>query len=453
MKKILLVVISTVFGLVALLLILAYAVAGFSPVYLYNAPSVATGIGAKLACSMRYITGYEPDKIAKDIEVYSPILTFLDYRYNDAGQYASSSFLGKTRRAQFYPGIGCALEYFGHNTRATIQWPLMQPASAAWPKGNSVLTIQPDIQKKLDAMLAADNADGHDTRALLVVHNGNVVAESYANGITSDTPLLGWSMSKSVTSLLLWHLEMQGIIDVDEDHLFPAWQNDERANIRVEDMLQLNDGLDYEEKYDPGQVATKMLFQSANVADVMLHRKAVYPAGEHHEYSSGTANLVTYLVQQRIEGGVQSDVDAIVNGFFRPLGMTSIYFETDPDGFFMGSSYLYATARDWAKIGQLMLNGGEINDHRLVSEDYIQRALTPNASNNEKNFGYLWWLNDGDNVKRWPELPDNTYAALGSRDQRVLVMPDDDLVIVRLGWSPKRYITDENFSAIRSWFQ
>jgi CubicO group peptidase (beta-lactamase class C family) len=264
--------------------------------------------------------------------------------------------------------------------------------------------------------------------------------------------MLSWSMAKSVNSILLGHLEMQGLANVHDSHLFPEWENDGRANITLENLLHMTDGLDYEETYDPGDPAVDMLFESPSMANYMLGRKAVIEPGLEYNYSSGTALLITHLIQQKIAGDIQADSEFLVNEFFRPLGMASVTYETDAVGLYQGSSYLYATARDWAKVGQLMLNGGEINGHRLVTEDYVKRSLTPNHSYNRTGYGYQWWLNTDPDRRQWPDLPSDTFGARGDREQRLVVIPDTDLVIVRLGWSENKYIGNDNFSEIRSWF-
>ncbi len=454
LKKILLAGIATIILLVIAVFSLAYFLVGYSPVYLYNAPSVATGIGAKLACSGRFVSGVDIEKTAQDIEVYSPILTMLDYQYDESQQAVSASLLGlKTRTAQYRPGIGCALKYAGIDERSQIQWPVMKSPMAAWPKGNVIFTVNSDVQQKLDAMLDADNANGHDTRALLIAHKGKIIAESYVDGIDADTPLLGWSMTKSLNSVVLGHLEMNGKVNVAETELYPDWRNDARGNIKLEDFLHMTDGLAYDETYDPGQPAVRMLFQEPDAAAFVAQLPYRDEPGTHFTYSSGSANIIADIVQQRIDGGVQQDVNYIVNEIFRPMGMTSVQYEMDASGLFIGSSYLYATARDWARLGQLMLNGGTLNGTRILSEDYVRRSLTPNTSENKTDYGYQWWLNTNPDKRRWQDLPANTFAAMGNREQRVLVIPDDELVIVRLGWSPKDYVDNENFAEIRSWIQ
>ena len=452
MKKTLRWIMALLIAVPLLLVTAAWAVLGYSPSYLYNAPSVATGIGAKLACSMRYVMAQNEQQSAADIKIYSPILALLDYHYDDEHRRVSASLGSYERTASWKEGIGCYLDYAGFNTRDTLHWPEQDAITADWPQGYEVHSIQPDIQQKLAAMLAEDNALGHDTRALLVVHNGAIVAEAYAPGYHERSLFLGWSMAKSITGLMIGQLEMQGKLSVSETNLFPQWQ-DERRAISIEQLLHMTDGLAYDEIYDPGATAPAMLFQHASAADYMLSLPLRDQPGTFYRYSSGSTNLLALLVQQRVADNPADAMNSIAEQFFRPLGMQRMVYETDAAGLLMGSSYLYATARDWAKVGQLMLNGGEINGTRIVTEDWISRALQPNTSANKRDFGYHWWLNKATDEPRWPGLPDNTFAAQGNRDQRVLVIPDQNLVIVRLGWSPGKYRDNENFVEIAGWFR
>ena len=445
--------VSSAFALIiGLLLALAYWGLGYSPKYLVNAPAVATGIGAKLACSAKYVSGFNEDKIAVDIKVYSSILALLNYQYNDEQKSVLAALGPFARSASFHQGVGCYIDYDKNDPRKnTVLAPVVAPL-AAWPKGDVVFSIDSDIQRKLDQMLKDDNQKGHDTRALLIVKNGKVVAESYAKNIDASTPLLGWSMTKSVNALLIGQLEMLGVLGEADTHLFKEWQ-DERKNIRLDDLLTMTDGLAYEEEYDPGQIATKMLFQSKDTAKFLKQVKSRYSPGKHFEYSSGTANLLSEIIHQKMVGSNQQDIVEIYNQFFRPLGMASVTLETDAKGMMMGSSYMFASARDWAKIGQLMLNKGELNGQRFVTQAWVEKSVTPNNSENKGSYGYQWWLNKGEQNKLWPSLPDNTYAALGNREQRLVIVPDEQLVIVRLGWSKGDYIGDANFSTMVSWFQ
>ena len=122
-------------------------------------------------------------------------------------------------------------------------------------------------------------------------------------------------------------------------------------------------------------------------------------------------------------------------------------FEPDHSGVFIGSSFLYATARDWARLGQLMLGEGVINGRRVLAQDWVRRATTPNGSANDPRYGYQFWLNRGAAQPNWPSLPADAYAMQGSRGQVVMVLPGLDAVVVRLGWCPD-YPVDANLARI-----
>ncbi len=436
-----------------LVLVAAKVALGYSPYAVYNIPDVATGIGAKLACSARYVSELDDQQAATDIAVYSPILELLDYSFDDTHKLASASFLGiKTRQASFKEGLGCALVYQSEDKRETLIWPTLTSKKAPWPLGNTVNTIAPNLQEKLDKILITDNKEGHDSRALVVVKDGKIVAESYTEAFNKDSVFIGWSMSKSVNSLIAGHLEYKGLLKDEETGLFPTWQQDERKHISLKHMLQMTDGLDFDETYHPGQTATQMLFQTPAAAQFTQQLPLRHTPGEINNYSSGTANLIAGLIQERIEGDEQKDINFTAEQFFKPIGMTSITYEMDQSATFLASSYLYASARDWARIGQLMLNKGEINGERIVSQDWVERSLQKNSSTNKPDYGYQWWLNTSETKPRWPDLADNAFAAKGSRSQFITVIPDKDLVIVRLGWSSKKYKDNENFKTISDWF-
>lgn len=435
-----------------IVLVTALAAAGFSPNYLYNAPSVATGIGARLACSMRYVLQQEEPQIAADIKVYSSLLSVLEYDFDEENQTASAAIGPYQRTASYIPNVGCDLDYDDYS-RTAYTWPSLEvDENAPWPQGSKVTSHQPNIQTKLDKLLKEDNELGNDTRALLIVHKGEVVAESYAPSYNENSLFLGWSMSKTMTGILAGHLALQGKFDPEQTHLFPQWQ-DERANISLRQLMNMTDGLDYEELYEPGGSAPAMLFQTPDSASFMKGLALIRTPGEHYRYSSGSTNLVMDIVQQRFGENRQSAIQNIAKQVFEPMGLSPVVFEVDGSGLLMGSSYMYTTARNWAKLGQLMLNKGELNGTRIVSEQWVQDSVAYNDAKNRGDYGYFWWLNSSEDYARWPSMKANIYSAMGSRDQRVTVIPDQELIIVRLGWSPKKYRDDENFVAIASWFE
>ncbi len=452
MKRILSYSLALLMGLF-LLSILGLRTLGITPAYVMSAPAVATGIGAKLLCSSRYVSGFSEAQSFDDLVQYSGILEQLSIDYDDERKRVDAALFGfGGKSATFVPGIGCAIDYESYNVRATLS-PLVkqtQTNAAAWPLGDTVSSIDPKLQLLVEGIVAQDNALGLNTRALLVVKAGEIVGEAYAQGATAETPLLGWSMAKSLTAVMLANLEYRGLLDLSAPAAFAGWRkesSDERASIRVVDLLTMTDGLAFSEEYNPGDDATAMLFDAPSAADYVLDKPLLHKPGTFHNYSSGTANLLSRLYQLTLGNETAARTDYEEN-IAAVLGFQHAIFETDASGTFVGSSYLYASARDWARLGQLMLNNGEINGQRVFAEDWVARATAPNNSSNYPAYGYLWWLNAGNEALSWPDLPSDSYSAMGNRQQLVMVVPSADVVIVRLGWTAGHYPDNENFAQI-----
>ena len=181
--------------------------------------------------------------------------------------------------------------------------------------------------------------------------------------------------------------------------------------------------------------------------------------GTHQAYSTATSILLSKLMMNKLGGTVQANIDNLHENILQKMGMRNINFGTDPSGLFSGGSYLSASARDLARIGQLMLNGGSINGNEIVTSEWVARAIAPNSSENKNDYGYQFWLNTGHTdeetgnwIKKWPALPDNTYSAMGAFGQFSTVFPSQNMVIVRMGWTLpgvfEEYPANENFSRI-----
>jgi CubicO group peptidase (beta-lactamase class C family) len=432
-------------------LALASFASGITPSYLANAPAMSTGLGAILTCSERYVSGLPPEQNKQDLVSYSPMLDQVELIYDDANKRVVADFMGLgSTTAQYREGLGCALEIgdTAHLDAANIPAAAIEP-NALWPLGNKVEAGQVAVQEKLEALLAADNAAGLQTRALLVVKGGRVIAETYASGLDHTSKLIGWSMSKSFNALMVGNMEMRGLIDPAKKPLFAAWADDDRAAISLDDMMHMASGLDLSEVYAPGMPVTEMLFTAHDSTAVGVAVELVKKPGSYYDYSSGTSNLMARLVFDAAGGTIDSSLDNLHTQFVRPMGLTDFVMETDPMGVFLGSSFMMASARDWARMGQLMLNRGELNGSRIVTEDWVARALTPNNTENKKAYGYQFWLNYGGDTPRWPDLPVDAYAALGSREQVTMAIPSEDMVIVRLGWAMDgTYPVSKNFAEI-----
>ena len=444
MKKALFViaiVIGSVLGIMGLL--------GLSPAYIISAPGVASGMGAKILCSARYVSGFSEQQAFDDLLQYSPVLEYLAIEYSPDEQSVSTSLFGLgSATAVYLPGIGCANQYPGFDQRSMLQTRQLPVFNSHWPHGNRVESIDASLQELLERVLEQDNNEGLNTRALLVVHRGQIVAEAYGQNAGPETPLLGWSMAKSLTSVMIGNLEYRGLLNAENAPGFQEWGDDERSAIRINNLLTMTDGLEFSEQYDPGDDATAMLFTEPSASAYVLDKPLANAIGLYFNYSSGTANLLSRLYFERSGGNVQSNYDEFIKHIAVPLSFQHSIFETDASGVFVGSSYLYASARDWARLGQMMLNEGVLNGQRIVNADWVARSTRQNTSQNEKAYGFQWWLNQGDEQLRWPDLPAESYAAQGNRQQNMMVIPSVDLVIVRLGWTSGGYPLNERFAPI-----
>lgn len=426
-----------------------WLLAGIAPRQLPSAIALATGLGAKLACSGHYLSGFDNARIADDLASYSALTRLLDIHASSPHGVEASMPGSSAAVARYRPGLGCTLEYEsgGPLDAVAVRSPAVDGA-VPWPAGASAGAPDPQIAALLSDMLVDDNAAGLDTRALLVVQDGQIAGEAYAPGIGKDTPLLGWSMGKSVTAILIGRLQALGRLSMAEQNLFPAWAADGRADISVENLLQMSSGLEFAEEYVPGSDSTRMLFMSPSASDVAMASPLVHAPGSYFAYSSGTTNLLARLAYERLGGSTQSLMDFIADEIGGPLALEATTLESDASGVVVGSSFVYATARDWARFGLLLLNGGQINGRRLLDPDWVARATRPNHSDNDPRYGYQLWLNGGGSELRWPALPGDAYAMQGNRSQFVMVLPSLRAVVVRLGWSATEYPIDANVTRI-----
>jgi len=287
---------------------------------------------------------------------------------------------------------------------------------------------------------AADALIG-DTLALVAVHEGNVVHEHYGEGISADSTLISWSMAKSITHALVGMAVSDGLLNIDDTHLFPEWDHDERATISLRHLLAMSSGLEWVEDYVDDKVSDviDMLFGSGPFAGdhaaFAINKPLEVAPGTLYKYSSGTTNIITKVLARALgeKPGESSAMSAFMQTrLFDPLGMTSAIAKFDVTGNFVGSSYVYATARDFAKFGDLYLNDGVINGERLLPEGWVQYAGEIVGHEDEMNWDYgaHWWIPPGD-----PQ----SIVAHGYQGQILWVAPRRNLVLVRLG------ITDAEF--------
>ncbi|MFN8081384.1 MAG: serine hydrolase [Kineosporiaceae bacterium] len=419
----------------ALVVLLVAAVTGG---LLYARPLLLTGTGyaAHNACAVRFVAERGPDAPDADLPP-NPLVPYLRTSVSADEQSATTSVLGLLFRqtAYYTPGSGCTLT----DTRPARA---ADGAPTGGPAAGSALPIDPTasspaVEAALDAAFGvgspADQVQRLGTRAMVVVHHGRIVAERYAPGFTPQTRQLGWSMGKSVTALLAGRLAQQGKLSLTDDHLRPEW-TDARGQITVEQLLRMTSGLQWDETYDLGTPITRMLYLEPDMARYAASLPSAHAPGSYQQYSSGTTNVLCSVLHQR--SGLGADLGARL--LFDDLGIGSAVWEPDAAGHLVCSSYLWATPRDWATIGQFALQKGRWQGRQLLPADWMARTTTAVAVTGEEDgFAAHWWVNarpDGSLVM--PGLPRDTYWASGHDGQRVIVIPSSDLVIVRMGFSP-----------------
>jgi len=420
---------------------------GFSLRYLREAPQLLTAMAAKLACSARHVSGFTPAHIQRDLRSYSAAYNLVRIEYRDKKVIASLG--GSFRRsATFRPGLGCSLDHWPDIQLNRLWVAAVTSDDSPWPAGEHTPHIRPPLQPLAERLVEEDNRAGLDTRALVVIHHGRLVAESYAASVGPSTPLLGWSMAKSLTAIMIGRMEALGLANLQCHNLFPQWRGDARSEITLQQLLQMCSGLRFDETYAPGHDATRMLFGTASTSEYALQSPLEHSPGCFFCYSSGTTNLLARWMHQQL-GGTQRCIEFLYRELLQPLNMAHTLFETDASGVLVGSSYAYASGRDWARLGLLMLDNGRSVSTRLLREDWVQRAQAPNRSANEPGYGYQFWLNrNGSEGLRYPGLPADTYFMLGNHEQKLMICPSYDAVIVRIGWTAGEYPMQRQFARI-----
>ena len=420
------------YGLLLLVLALVYVVYAN-----YPRLDIITGFSAKSVCSCTFEAGRD----LKSIEEGDNDIDMVNYAKNkinfEEKSVTSSVFGLKKRTAVYKEGVGCILIPEGENTNIAFN-PIrkISQSELPYPYGNSPEkdTIFSNIDYKLLDM-AVENAfdcEGYEqknkTRAIVVLYNGQPIAEKYASGFSRETKMLGWSMTKSITSAVLGILEKQGKIKLEQANLFKEWEKDDRSKITLNNLLQMNSGLEWTEDYNTISDVTKMLFLEPDMTKPQLYKSLIGQQNKSWNYSSGTTNLLSGFIRNQFKSH-QEYLDFWYAELVDKIGMNSMTIEADLAGNYVGSSYSWATARDWAKFGLLYLHKGNWNGEQLLNESWVTYSATPtNGSNGE--YGAHFWLNAGG---KYPNVPKDLYSCNGYQGQHVFIIPSRDIVIVRFG--------------------
>lgn len=401
---------------------------------------------ARTLCSGVLLAGMEPERLWH--EELAMARGLVNARIlEDRGEVLAEALWGIVKaRAVRHPGLGCSLQAGGVHpvplpppNRAQASdppatdapWPLAPAAARTPPRAIG----RPALRAVLEAAFReAEPQRPMRTRAVVVVRDGWVVAERYAPGIAAGTPLIGWSMAKSLTHALVGIAVTDGLLATDRPVPVPEWSSsdDPRRAITLELLLRMRSGLAFSEVYDDfsSDVIT-MLLQAPDAGAFAAGKPLTAAPGEVWAYASGSTNIISRGLRLAM-----ADDRAYwrfpYERLFEPLGMHSAVLETDASGTFIGSSLAYATGRDWARFGQLYLQDGVWGDRRILPPGWVRHATTA-TPDSEGRYGAHWGLNQGG---FYPDLPRDAFHAHGFGGQLVLVVPSRQTVIVRLGQTP-----------------
>jgi CubicO group peptidase (beta-lactamase class C family) len=265
----------------------------------------------------------------------------------------------------------------------------------------------------------------------MVVHKGIPVAEAYKPQFNKKTRLLSWSMAKSFINAMVGILVREGKLDINKPVDIDEWKGDERSKITLNNLMQMQSGLKWNEDYGNRSDVTLMLHCESDMSHFAIRQPLAHPSGTFWYYSSGTTNIVSYLIRRQFNS--DSLYYAFANNqLFNKIGMPDAVFEVDPSGTRVGSSYLYATARDYARFGLLFQNDGVFNRERILPEGWVKYS-TSVASASNGLYGSFFWLNRSKALKSAPE---DMYACDGHDGQHIYILPTQQLVVVVLGYSP-----------------
>lgn len=435
--------------------------------------SVAAAYKAKILCSAVFVSQRDPAAVQNQELKFFPFPTRVDYENKAVTVTAGLGM--PDLQAVYREGLGCTVgmdftieHIMAQNTGdPTTYPPTLSQQKLLWPEGELVSTenLPSEIDKDLLAAAVAKAFAEPDpnivrgTRAVVVVYKGRIIAESYAPGFSKDTALIGWSMTKSITNALVGILVGQGQISINDPAAVAEWRgkDDPRAAITLDQLMRMSSGLDFVEVYtDMLSDTPYMLFGTPDTAGFTASKPLEVAPDSRWRYISGSPNLVCRILREALGGPLARYFAFPRRALFDKIGMRSAVIEPDATGTFVGSSFSYATARDWARFGLLYLQDGVWLGERILPEGWVEYTVTPTPKAPRGEYGAYWWLNAGNPVgsknRLYPSVPDDLYLARGYEGQNVIVMPSSEMVLVHLGacvppsgpgaWHPEEFIAD-----------
>lgn len=439
---------SPVLRLAALAAALPLAACGsLSPARMAATP---THFASHQLCSATFVAGLDPKDYWREVvrPQVSPVGPLLRYRIDrDRGEVTTRLAGGAVVSRAVYRGpLGCIVDQ-GRPAPAPVVLPAPTPPLLPPIAGPEVVApADPALAAALDhAFEETARAPHRWTKAVVIVRDGKVIAERYAPGYGVETPIHGWSMTKSVTNALIGVLVRQGRLDMNAPAPVAAWADpkDPRHAVTPDSLLRMASGLkfgqsvqaDWTQLFDP---TAQMVFASPDMAALPERAPVAAPPGQVFRYSNGNTLLLSRIVRDAAGGSPQATVDFLHRELFDKLGLEHPVLELDAAGTPIGASHMWATARDWARFGLLYLDDGVVGGQRILPRGWVDYSARPTPGGEYIGYGAGFWTNRGDGhgarVRRDGGMPADSFMARGAHGQFTVIVPSKRLVIVKLGY-------------------
>jgi CubicO group peptidase (beta-lactamase class C family) len=394
---------------------------------------LASAYAAKIVCSNVFIAKRDADEVIQtDVRIAVRSVTkLMKIDVDTSNRRVDAALFGllARRHAAYAEGRGCTLVSKDELPDRTAAPPLLPSAApeSLWPTGETA-KLSDDL--RLRTALNDPILQGPGMRAIVVVHDGRIIGETYGEGFNASTRLVGWSMTKAVNAALVGLVIKDGKLSLDQKGLFPQWAGDARAEISIADLMAMSSGLKFNEDQGFFTDVARMEFLEKDAAAFARGMPLVSAPGTTFSYGSGSSVLLARIWQNAI--GARA-VSYPYERLFKPLGMTSAVFESDPSGTFLGEGFLYANAHDWARFGEFLRLGGVWNEQPILPPGFVDYMRSP-APSSDQGHGPVYgrgqlWLARGQGF----DLPADTFMLEGHLRQVIAIIPSRKLVILRMG--------------------
>lgn len=420
--------------------------------YVHLLTPVITGYAAKNLASGIFVA-HRTQESLENTDLNFSFIRFTTNTVDTVKKEVTSRFLWARSKAIYIDGFGCTLvrdfseeeirnrpytiEPLPAGNPDTIDWPMGDRLADTLPAGINPAKLQQAIRRSF-----ADTAGTTGTFAVAVAFKNQLVAEEYREGFSKNNRFLSWSVAKSFTHALVGILVKKGMLCIHEPLNFEEWEDDIRRDITLNHLMHMNAGQEWNENYGNLSDVTLMLHKAPDMAHFSIRKKALAPPDSIWLYNSGATNIVTAALRTTIANDNEY-YSFPRRELFNPTGMRSVIFETDASGNFAGSSYIYASMRDYVRFGMLYLNNGNWLGNQLLPDNWSELAMQPTKGSGGQ-YGSLFWLNQSGD---YPDAPADMFMCRGHDGQYIYILPSHDLVIVRTGFSKKGQFDTNAFVA------